>query len=196
MHKSKGFTLLELLLVIVVIGYLVTMVRLPSLAPDPFELTEKQAARMTHLVNLASEYAVLNNMQLGLAVTEDRFAFLVFDGEAWQPFQEPPFDIKPLDEYVRLELILDGLSWQEDNLLSAVEFIDEERLEQLQELDPEEQKLAIPQIFILSSGEISPFDITVEFDDGFANPVSFLIRGEFTAPVRMYDPLQQLALDN
>ncbi|MDC2889928.1 prepilin-type N-terminal cleavage/methylation domain-containing protein [Psychrosphaera algicola] len=81
-HKSKGFTLLELLLVIVVIGYLVTMVRLPSLAPDPFELTEKQAARMTHLVNLASEYAVLNNMQLGLAVTEDRFAFLVFDGEA------------------------------------------------------------------------------------------------------------------
>lgn len=195
MNKSKGFTLLELLLVIVVIGYLVSMVRLPALAPDPFELTEKQANKLTHLINLASEFAVLNNMQMGLAVSEYEYAFLVFDGEQWQQISEAPFEMTTLDENLRLQVVLDGLSWQEENLLSAVEFIDEARLEELQELDPEQQKLAIPQIFILSSGEISPFDITVSYDDGFTDPVDFLIRGKFITPVNVYDPLQQLELE-
>ena len=71
--KHKGFTLLELLLVIVVIGYLVSLVRFPSLAPDPFDLTEKQATRLTHQINMASEYAVLNNVQMGLAIAENRY---------------------------------------------------------------------------------------------------------------------------
>lgn len=193
--KHQGFTLLELLLVIVVIGYLVSTVKLPTLAPDPFELTEKQATRLTHQINMASEYAVMNNVQMGLAVTEDQYAFLAYDGEIWQTVSEPPFEYFETEEPLRYELQLDGLPWQEENILSAIEFIDEERLEELQEQDKEDQKLSIPQVFILSSGEISPFNLNVLYDDGFVEPVMFLIRGKFTAPVKRYDPLQQLELE-
>lgn len=193
--KNEGFTLLELLLVIVVIGYLVSLVRLPSLAPDPFEVVEKHATRLTHQINLASEFAVLNNVQMGLAIADNRYAFLAYDGEIWVPVEEPPFESVELEQDLHLELVLDGLPWQEENLLSAIEFIDEERLEELQENNEEDVKLSIPQIFILSSGELSPFDITIEFDDGFVEPVLFLIRGKFTAPVKRFDPLQQLLLE-
>jgi len=194
-HKQQGFTLLELLLVITVMGFLVSMVRFPSFAPDPFELAEKQAKTLTAQINLASEFAVLNNAQLGLAMTETSYGFLLFDGQKWQPLTEPPFVSKELEPDLQLELILDGLSWQEENLLSAVEFIDEEALEDLAEMTEEEKQLAFPQIFLLSSGELSPFDLRVVYDNGFDDRVEFLVRGEFTTPVALYDPLQQLELD-
>ena len=195
MKKHQGFTLIELMLVIVIMGYLATLVRFPSLEPDPFDLVEKRAITLKTQINLASEFAVLNNAQLGLAVTEGRYAFLLFDGEQWQPIAEPPFVAAELEPELHLELVLDGLAWQQENLLSAVEFIDEEKLEEMAELSDEEKQLAFPQIFILSSGELSPFDLRVTYDNGFDDTIEFLIRGVFTAPVSMFDPLQQLELD-
>jgi len=193
--KHQGFTLIELMLVIVIMGYLVTLVRLPSLAPDPFDLVEKHAKTISTQINLASEFAVLNNVQLGLAVTESRYSFLMFDGEKWQPLAEPPFVAAELEPELHLELVLDGLAWHQENLLSAVEFIDEESLEELAELSEEEKQLAFPQIFLLSSGELSPFDLRITYDNGFDDTVEFLVRGLFTSPVNLYDPLQQLELD-
>lgn len=195
MKKHQGFTLIELMLVIVIMGYLVTLVRLPSLAPDPFDLVEKHAKTISTQINLASEFAVLNNVQLGLAVTESRYSFLMFDGEKWQPLAEPPFVAAELEPELHLELVLDGLAWHQENLLSAVEFIDEESLEELAELSEEEKQLAFPQIFLLSSGELSPFDLRITYDNGFDDTVEFLVRGLFTSPVNLYDPLQQLELD-
>ena len=193
--KSSGFTLIELLLVIAVMGFIISNVRFPNLGDDPFDLVEKQARTLKAQIDLASEYAVLNNAQLGLAVAEASYAFLIFDGNKWQTLSEPPFAVKELAEDLQLELSLDGLAWQEDNLLSAVEFIDEEALEQESEKTEEEKKLAFPQVFLLSSGELSPFDLKVIYDNGFDDTISFLIRGKFTTPVHLYDPLQQDELD-
>lgn len=195
MKTSKGFTLIELLLVLVVVGYLVSLVRLPSFGPDPFEATEKEAKVLQVLINLASEYAVLNNVQMGLAVSQDSYAFLAFDGDKWQRVEQAPFITKTLEQDFRFELKLDGLEWQESNLLSAVELIDEEKLEKASDLPEEERLLAFPQVFLLSSGELSPFDLRVIYDDGFADPVEFLVRGEFTTPVALLDPLQQQELE-
>lgn len=194
--RNRGFTLLELLLVIVVIGYLVSLVRLPALEKDPFEKTEEQAQVIRTLINLASEYSVLNQVQMGFAINKTSFAFLAFDGTKWQRIEEPPFMLRELEPDLLLELTLDGLAWSEENLISAVEMIDEQTLEeQSQNLSEEEKLLAFPQIFILSSGEVSPFDLRVVYDNGFDDTVEFLIRGEFIAPVAMYDPQQQLELD-
>ncbi|QTH62874.1 type II secretion system minor pseudopilin GspH [Psychrosphaera ytuae] len=194
MKKAHGFTLIELLLVIVIIGYLVSLVRFPSLSKSPFDEVEMQANKLTALVNLASEQALIHNKQLGLSVGENQYAFLEFTDGKWQPITVKPFKTEPLPEDVTLTLKLDGLSWSQDNLISSIEMIDEERLEALAELPEEERLLAFPQVFILSSGEISPFDIEVTYDD-FDTSVMFLVRGKFTAPVHVYDPRQQEDLD-
>lgn len=194
MKTQKGFTLLELMLVLVLIGYLATLVPFPSLQPDPFDATEKEAQVLQALINLASEHAVLNNIEMGLAVSEDSYAFLMFDGEKWQKLDEAPFVGKTLEPEFRFELILDGLDWQEENLLSAVELIDEEKLEEAASLPEEERLAAFPQVFLLSSGELSPFDLRVIYDNGFDDSVEFLVRGEFSTPVSLYDPQQQLEM--
>jgi general secretion pathway protein H len=82
------------------------------------------------------------------------------------------------------------LEWQEQNLLSAVQWIDEEQLEENSEQTEEEKQMSFPQIFILSSGEISPFDLDVSYDNGFDEPVTFKVRGEFITPVLVLDPKQ------
>lgn len=194
MKKPQGFTLIELLLVIVIIGYLVSLVRFPSLSKSPFDEVEEQSAKLTALINLAAEQALIHNVQMGLAVSESQYAFLVFADDKWQAVSEPPFKTEPLPENVSLNLQLDGLEWSDDNLISAIEMIDEERLEELAELPEEERLLAFPQVFILSSGELSPFDLTVTYDD-FDTQVEFLIRGKFTTPVTLYDPQQIEELD-
>ena len=195
-NKNQGFTLLELLLVIMVMGYLVSLVKLPAFDTDPFEQVEKVTQRLAVQINLASEQAVLQQQQLGIALSDSSYQFLFFDEEGWQPLAEPIFSAPEAKDNIQFQLSLDGLSWQQDNLLSAIEFINEEDQEALAEV-PEEQRWALfPQIFLLSSGELTPFDLKISYNNGFDEPITFLIRGQFTTPVNWYDPQQQLELEN
>ncbi|MFT6529451.1 MAG: general secretion pathway protein H [Psychrosphaera sp.] len=190
MNKHKGFTLFELMLVIMLMALVVSTVKFPNLTQDPFDQVDQQSKKIAALINLASEYAVLNNSLLGFSATETSYAFLQFDGTKWQQINEMPFALTELEPTIKMDLMLDGLEWQEQNLLSAVKWIDEEELEQASEQTEEEKKLAFPQIFILSSGEISPFDLDISYDNGFDDPITFKVRGEFIAPVSVYDPQQ------
>ncbi|MUH73431.1 type II secretion system minor pseudopilin GspH [Psychrosphaera haliotis] len=192
--KHQGFTLIELMLVIVIIGYLVSLVRFPSFAPNAYDLVEEESQKLTALINLASEYATVKNKQLGLSVSEQQYVFLILEDEEWVRFTDRPFETEPLNENLTLTLKLDGLPWQEQSLLSAVQFIDDETMEDQSGLSNEEKLLAFPQVFLLSSGEISPFEIELEFQD-FDDVVMFVIQGLFTAPVKHYNPAEQEELD-
>ena len=190
MNKHKGFTLFELMLVIMLMGLIVSTVKFPNLTQDPFDQVDKESKKVAALINLASEYAVLNNALLGFSITETSYAFLKFDGKKWEKIEEPPFSLTELEDNIKVELTLDGLEWQDQNLLSSVKWIDEEELEESSKQTDEEKKLSFPQIFILSSGEISPFDLDISYDDGFETPITFKVRGEFITPVLVFDPKQ------
>ncbi len=190
MNKHKGFTLFELMLVIMLMALIVSTVKFPNLTQEPFDQVDQQSKKVAALINLASEYAVLNNTLLGFSITDTSYAFLMFNGEKWEPIVEPPFIESEFDEDIKMELTLDGLEWQEENLLSAVKWIDEEQLEEASAETDEEKKMFFPQIFILSSGEISPFDLDISYDDGFETPITFKVRGEFITPVLVFDPQQ------
>ncbi|NVK23659.1 MAG: hypothetical protein HWE10_01920 [Gammaproteobacteria bacterium] len=183
---------MELLLVLTLMAFLFSMVKIPDLTKEPFDVVENEAKKVAHLIDLASDYAVLNNALLGFAVKEQSYAFLAFDGERWLEIPEAPFIKNQLEENLLLSIQLDGLEWQEQSLISAVEWINEEEQEEIQQsLDqaPEDVFL-FPQVFILPSGEISPFDLDILYSDGFDIEIAFKVRGEFTAPVKVYDPQQ------
>lgn len=194
---NKGFTLLELLLVLTLMAFLFSTVKIPDLTKNPFDLVEHEAKKVAHLIDLASEYAVLNNALVGFAVREQEYAFLAYDGERWIEIPEPPFT-RATFEQIELSIQLDGLEWQEQSLISSVEWINEDRKEELlDELDEQpEDVFLFPQVFILPSGEISPFDLDLFYTDGFDtnDEIAFKVRGEFTTPVKVYDPLQIEAL--
>lgn len=193
MKQVKGFTLLELMLVLALMGFLFSSITLPDISQDPYDEVEKEAKKISTLIDMLSEYSVLNNQITGFVIKDNEYGFLLFDGEKWQEIMEPPFNRVELEENFLVELKLDGLEWQEQNMLSSVQWIEEDELEELSK-DAEPDQFIFPQVFILPSGELSPFELDVSYSDGFDIDILFRIRGEFIAPVTLLSPTEIEAL--
>ncbi|MEH6396874.1 type II secretion system minor pseudopilin GspH [Pseudoalteromonas sp.] len=179
---NRGFSLIEILVVLVVIAFATKMVVYSLDGGDEDEL-DKQALRLHTTINMASEFAILNQVELGFHLDKNTFEFLVFDGEKWITFdREKLFAPITVDERLKLTLNLDDLAWSQDNLLEQSNWRelmsggDDESLLEL-------QKMKIPQVLLLSSGEVSAFQLIYELQDE-KEPVYF-IEGEFSAPVNL-----------
>jgi general secretion pathway protein H len=186
-RKNSGFTLLELMIVIVLIGLFTTVV-IPSITwGGSEEKVEKASHRFKAVFDLASDYAMINNFELGLIIKDNNYRFVAFDGQRWVDFAaEKYFEPSDLEEELELELELEGLLWAENNLLNEVTFEVEE------DDDNEDKEMLSPQIFILSSGDITPFRLTFSLEQDFAEPVYYQVTGDFTAPVTVDGPLDDL----
>lgn len=193
MKRVKGFTLLELMLVLALMGFLFSSITLPDIAQDPYDEVEQEAKKISTLIDMLSEYSVQNNQLTGFVINDNEYGFLYFDGEKWLEIAEPPFSRVELDENLLVELKLDGLEWQQQNMLSSVQWIEEEQLEELSK-DAEPDQFVFPQVFILPSGELSPFELDVSYNDGFDIDILFRIQGEFIAPVTLLSPTEIEAL--
>ena len=179
---ERGFSLIEILVVLVVIAFATKMV-VYSLDGGAEDALEKQALRLHTTINMASEFAILNQVELGFHIDEDVFEFLVFDGEKWVTFdREQLFEPLTITEEFKLTLNLEDLAWAQENLLEQSnwrELMSSDDEDSLLEL----KKLKIPQVLILSSGEISAFQLIFELQKQ-PEPVYF-IEGEFLAPVNL-----------
>ncbi|MBB1343740.1 prepilin-type N-terminal cleavage/methylation domain-containing protein [Pseudoalteromonas sp. SR45-6] len=178
----RGFSLIEILVVLVVIAFATKMV-VYSLDGGVEDELDKQALRLHTTINMASEFAILNQLELGFQLDKDTLEFLVFDGEKWITFdREKLFAPMTVDERLKLTLNLEDLAWAQDNLLEQSNWRelmsggDDDSLLEL-------QKMKIPQVLILSSGEVSAFQLIYELKDE-KEPVYF-IEGEFSAPVNL-----------
>ena len=145
------------------------------------EELDKQASRLHTTINAASEFAVLNQVELGLLVDQNTLEFLVFDGEKWISFEREEL-FKPIefDQQFKVTLNLEELPWAQDNLLEQSnwrELMSGDNEDSLLEL----KKLKVPQVLILSSADVSAFQLMLELKDQ-AEPVYF-IEGKFAAPV-------------
>ena len=178
----RGFSLIEILVVLTIIAFATKMV-VYSLEGGAEDELDTQALRLHTTISMASEFAILNQIELGLMVEENTLEFLVFDGEKWITFdREDLYKPIELDERLKLTLNLEDLAWSQENLLEQANWRelmsggDDDSLLEL-------EKLKIPQVLILSSGEVSAFQLIVELKEQ-SEPV-YYIEGEFTAPVNL-----------
>ena len=153
MGKSRdaGFTLLELLAVIVIIGIIISFASL-SIGQNTSRIVQDEAERLHGLIQLAGEEAVLQGRELALEFDHDRYRFLELGAKDWVPIEEDKMlRERPLPEAVMVKLMLEGVE---------ASFEDKKKL---------------PRIFILSSGELTPFDLTLSTDEG----EEYTLQGQF-----------------
>lgn len=185
MRKTmRGFTLIEIMLVIVIIGCATGIIVLsipggpsPKLGNDLAEESQQLAAT----IQVMSEQATQQGRTIGLHISDHGYQFMIrqqttaanddtvtqstsqaldtlpdWDHQVWQPYtSEKLRTAGKFDEKVSLALTLDGLQLQEE----------ENRLGRSnpQWFDTENQLEAkTPQILLLPSGEITPFSLTLE----------------------------------
>lgn len=182
-RKQHGFTLLEIMLVIALIAIVASSMRLGISFESERDKKVREVQRMHAVINAAAEYAMLNQVELGLLLDDVSYKFLAFDGQKWREMAgQKIFEEHEFSEGIELKLELDGLEWSEDNLLGSVSWADEE-------LDDDDEEKLTPQVFILSSGDLTPFliDITVDVEDEEATTY-FQLKGNFTFPVELTGP--------
>ena len=80
---ARGFTLVELMVVMVIIGIALGMVSL-NIVPAPREELEKEARRIALLLQLARDEAIVRNRQVVFEAQPDRYRFLVRNENRWE----------------------------------------------------------------------------------------------------------------
>ncbi|MBT8120282.1 MAG: type II secretion system minor pseudopilin GspH [Gammaproteobacteria bacterium] len=179
-NRQNGFTLLELLVVVVIIAILFTYTTLAIRSDTPEEIIKKEAQRMERLIQLALEEAILRGEEYGIEIFLDGYRFLRFDiaENKWLPLSddkilrqrelplEMELEMNLEDTEIVIEMASDPMSEQELDLDLETD-----------NDDSDEDEKARPQIFLLSSGEITP-----EFDVRFyilGIEDSYFVKGSF-----------------
>lgn len=155
----RGFSLIELMVVIFIIGMMLTLGVLAVGSDNRQRDLATEGERMVALIRLAEEEAITTVSELGLRMRHDGYDFMVLNGQEWQTVNAPPFTSRQFrDPDVEVELELEG------NRVNI-------------ELEPKK-----PQILILSSGELTPFELALD-TKGQEHPL--LVRGTFAGDITL-----------
>jgi general secretion pathway protein H len=177
---AGGFTLIEILVVVVIIGVIAAMATLSVSVLGRDNQVEEQARRLWAILRQAREEAELQGLNIGLYFAAEEYEFLRLDPltNFWIPIGgDKLYATRKLPEDLRYRIWLDGreivlkprlpersdprtVDDDEDeetaNLPQALRTIDRSKPPPVQE-NP-------PQIVVLSSGEIMPFELQIERD--------------------------------
>ncbi len=160
--RHAGFTLLELLLVMTIIGILAGTLTLAMSDAGQRQRVQAEAERVALAIELARTEALTRNEIWGLAVSPTGYAFQTYDpaADSWHVLDEAPFQPREA----------------EDGLLFAIRANLEQRTEAVENGDAPPPFLAredddarsaaeFPSIAILPGGEITPFEVVVSSGD-------------------------------
>jgi len=100
-RASRGFTLVEVMVVMVIIGIVLGMVSLNAI-PSPRQNLQNEAQRLALLLQLARDEAIVRNRLVTFEANSERYRFLVRNENRWDPvtqddlLRERPFKYTPL----------------------------------------------------------------------------------------------------
>lgn len=138
-RKGEGFTLLELLVVLLIIGVLASLITF-SITPNQ-PSPQRESLRFHQVVEAAREQAVLFNQELGLELRENRYRILQWQAQRWWPLDSDLLSEHTLPDNLSQTLWIDGVPNREGASGSD---------------------LLQPQIVFFSTGEVTPFGWTLE----------------------------------
>ena len=155
--KVRGFSLIEILVVVVIIG-IVSSIALMSLGVlgDDREL-RTEAQRMQTLLEIAQDEAMLQGREFGMEIMLGSFRFVEYDPYANQWSEiigDDTLRLRQLPEDVEFDLLLEDRHVElESNPAELGES------EDMDNRDP--GKAYAPHLLIFSSGDLSPFELHI-----------------------------------
>ena len=101
-RAARGFTLVEIMVVLVIIGITLGMVSLNAM-PSPRQNLQAEASRIALLLQLARDEAIVRNRLVACEADSEHYRFLVRNEGGWEPvtqddlLRERPFKGGPVD---------------------------------------------------------------------------------------------------
>lgn len=135
-RQPRGFTLIEVLVVVFIIGVIVGMATLSFSGRALDDLAQEEARRLAEIFRLASEEATLTGLEIGWISREGRYRFVALSDQGWTTYGDgTPLRPRELPEPLTVTVRIEDLALTE------------------------EEERAAPQLMFLSSGEITPFEV-------------------------------------
>ncbi len=155
--RSSGFTLVEILVVIVIVGIMLTFATLAIDSSGDRAIEDKlvtESERVEQLFKLGQEEAELKGIEIGFLYTHTAYAFLVIgpDGD-WIPLMDGPLRPRPIPQPLEFALRVEDRPVPPAQNLPEAPSGDDKKAS-----DPTAPQVA-PQVMLLSSGEITPFTL-------------------------------------
>ncbi|MGY0218949.1 type II secretion system minor pseudopilin GspH [Endozoicomonadaceae bacterium StTr2] len=139
-HRARGFTLIELMVVILIIGILLGVTLLSPLSATTQRRMQDEVIRLERLIENARDRALLDGAELGFSADDESYRWWWFDedSDSWQSLEQGSF--RPWDIHNSLRLVLQP----EDEALQFSYDSDQG-----------------PQVLISSDTELTPFRMYV-----------------------------------
>eukprot|EP00452_MALV-II_sp_L67-6_P000050 gene50-255_t len=154
------------MVVVFIVGVLVTLAVLSVSGRGRSDQVELEARRIGELIRLAGERAIIYGEDYGLAVAQREYAFLVLTQQGWVP-ADGPLRQRQVPEPMQLSL---SVSLDQENRF-ALPAPDRD------EDDDEKSERLEPDVLFLSTGEMSPFEVTVALP---GSDIQYRIKTELT----------------
>jgi len=163
---SPGFTLIEIMVVVVIIGIMVTFAVLSIGSRGLDERLSLEARRLQELISLASDQAVLQGVELGFVQTETGYEFLELKDGKWIPAGDGPLRSRDMPEPLFISLTVEG-----------------RRVAPIKTGEAADPKTELkPQVLLLSSGEGSEFVLDVRAQQYAPH---FVLQGDVLGRLKM-----------
>ena len=185
--RLRGFTLIEILLVLVLLS-LTAVAVIATIPTNAKDVAKQYAHSFYQRVQLLNEEAILSGLDFGIRVDEKKSTYVLMslNSEGWQEveFEKIPSTTE-LPEELSLSLKLGGGAWQDDDrLFNPGSLFDEDMFADLEE----EKKPRPPQIYILSSAELTPFTLSFYPNTGDSLQDGWRIRVKDNGVIRLLEP--------
>jgi general secretion pathway protein H len=185
-YTHRGFTLIELLVVMVIIA-IIASIGIISVNVADRDPSKGAAQEMADLMGLAAEQAVMQGQEYGLRLEAHGYSFYVYDGRRWQPVKDDNlFYRRDLGDDVTLTLQMEGAPAtlapppatlrEPDSVTTAAPTA---------ATGESDQQKDAPQVLLLSSGEMPPFEIDLT---GTASKAVYKVKGSLTEGICVLEP--------
>lgn len=168
--RSRGFTLLEIMVVVLIIGIIMTFAAM-TVSSGGDRRVEQEAKRFTGLMRLAVDQSILNAQDIVVSLKKSSYEFfwLAPDGKPVAIEDESsPFRTRELPDDVELQAEIDG----EEMILTDSD-------------DDNKRNPAL--IYVLASGELSPFSVEVKR----VGEPGLLVTGDYPGNVEFKGKVEQ-----
>ena len=193
--RSRGFTLIEIMIVVFIIGIITSGVLLSVNLTGRDRDLEKESDRLLTLLNYAREQAEMQTRDYGIVVRADGYQFVAYDArrQVWREvYEDDALHLRKLPDGLDFKLVVDArpvvlqstgdvkapdpkeLAQKKKTLDDLKNVTDAASLKEAmgkKMSDDDASKLAqakkiAPQILIYSNGDLSSFEVTMEREGG------------------------------
>lgn len=155
----RGFTLIEIMVVMLIVSVMVAAVSV-TLRRDYQDLVNDEMKKFQTLIALARDEAVFQARSLAVGFQKNNYVFMTYAANAdsasktskavWQPLQSAQLGRHTMPKNIEIDVLRDGLP-----------------------LKYMEKKADKPQVFLFSTGEVTPFEIGIAYPGRASTRVIF-----------------------